>query len=159
MKPRKTSIDVKFVFHAHFLYTIFSGTSLLELELIESRYLPKNKCGNIILMNLFELPTFNTFKKNIMMKYIDLIWFYLKRTILWKVCHIFMPSFKSVVTLIILIGYAKFSTTLINLGENSAQCTMMRFFKTFMEQHRTAKGVHFCNILAVHITHFEGFLR
>ena len=38
-------------------------------------------------------------------------------------------------------------------------CTMMRFFKNFMEQHRTEKGVHFCNILAVHITHFEGFLR
>ena len=38
-------------------------------------------------------------------------------------------------------------------------CTMMRFFKTFSEQHGLAKGAHFSIILVMLINHFEGFLR
>jgi hypothetical protein len=41
----------------------------------------------------------------------------------------------------------------------SNRCTMMRFFKTFMEQHGLAKGAHFSIILGVHIHHFAVIYR
>jgi uncharacterized membrane protein (DUF485 family) len=41
----------------------------------------------------------------------------------------------------------------------SNRCTMMSFFKTFMEQHVLAKGAHFSIILGVHIHHFAVICR